>query len=332
MSRATRLLDLVHLLSSGKPRRAAELARRLEVTERTLYRDLAELSTSGIPIVHGAEGYRLMEGAALRPVALTSEEAAVLRLVLENPAVRRNPELRRRLDALSRRIGATTGEENTPSHIKLAGADRSGPIAAHVMRSLESAIARRIAVNIDYVSLRSGRRAVRGVDPWAIFHRGEAWYLIGRCHRHDKPRMFRVDRTDSVRETGEVFGMPAEFDLGQELRTAWSIYRGETLHEIVIRFDSSLAPLIGNARHHEDERVSRLSGGDLEYRVTLSHLEEIARWVVTFGGRASVIAPKELATMVARIAEGALRAHGPAIDEQPRVREVVRRAAKTARH
>jgi predicted DNA-binding transcriptional regulator YafY len=331
MPRSTRLLDLVNVLASSNGKRAKDLARKYEVTERTIYRDLDELSASGIPIVHTEEGYRLMEGAVLRPVALTVEEAAVLRLVLDNPAIRGNSELRRRIDGLSQKIGATMTNEAGEPAVRLAGADRSGPIAANVMRGLETAVARRKSVTIDYVSLRSGRREKRGVDPWAVFHRGEAWYLIGRCHKSDEPRMFRIDRIASVGESGGTFTMPPDFDLNRVLRTAWSIYRGETLHEVVIHFDASLAPLIGNARHHEDERVSRLPGGDLEYRVSLSHLEEIARWIVTFGGKARAIAPEELIARVRELAEGAAGAHEPPSTATIPVRNITRRAAKTAR-
>ncbi|MGH9456654.1 MAG: WYL domain-containing protein, partial [Thermoanaerobaculia bacterium] len=61
--------------------------------------------------------------------------------------------------------------------------------------SLERAMERGV-----YASLRSRSRSRRGVDPWVMFHRAGAWYLVGRCHRHDEARLFRLDRIGAVRE------------------------------------------------------------------------------------------------------------------------------------
>ena len=275
----------------------------------------------GVPVVHAADGYRLMEGSQVRPAMLSEQESAMLRLVLDNPVARRNPELRRRLDTLSQKLTASAGPGGgRPLH--LAGSDRSGSLAPGVLSALETAIGKTSAVEIDYVSLTSGKRARRGVDPWAVFHRADAWYLIGRCHRHDAPRMFRVDRIARVHQRDERFEYPEDFNLARALRGAWSLYFGEPLQEVVIHFDRSLAPLIGNARHHDDEEVSRLPGGDLEYRVPLAHLDEIARWIVTFGGKARAVAPPALIEMVSDIARGAAQEHAAS----PRSR-----AAKTAR-
>jgi predicted DNA-binding transcriptional regulator YafY len=67
--------------------------------------------------------------------------------------------------------------------------------------------------------------------------------------------------------------------------------------------------LIESARHHRSERLERLTGGTLEYRARVSHLDEIARWVVGFGGRCRVVEPEALRQRVIELAQGVVVAN-----------------------
>ena len=118
---------------------------------------------------------------------------------------------------------------------------------------------------------------------------------MGRCHLHAEPRTFRLDRVAEVREIGTRFTRPADFDLDRYLEHTWSIFRGRRLQEVVVHFQASLAPLLEHARHHASERLARLPDGTIEYRLRVSHLDELARWLVGFGGQAQVLEPAELA-------------------------------------
>ncbi len=308
MSRASRLFDLVQLLGGHRRYTVADLAARFGVSERTMFRDLAVLEELRVPIVHEDGGYRLIEGATLRPLSLSPLEWSLLRLALDSRALRRSSTLARRLEILGAKLDALHPDDDA-GVATLAGLDRSGALAGSAFSGLETAMIRHRSADIDYVSLRSGKRRWRRVDPWSLFHRAEAWYLLGWCHEAKEARTFRLDRVAAVRMREETFAAPEGFDLEEFLGHAWSLYRSEEPREMVIRFDAKLAPLVGNARHHEGERIERLPDGGLEYRVTLAHLEEIARWVVTFGGDAQAIAPPELVDRVAEIANGAAAAH-----------------------
>jgi predicted DNA-binding transcriptional regulator YafY len=296
----------VHLLGGRRPRPLSEIVARLEISPRTAYRDLADLGRRQIPVTRDEQGYRLLEGAQLRPLNLTAEERAILRLALDNPAIERQPALAKRLDLLRAKLAAVSAlVEETPQGLCLAGPDRTGPLRKGVVETLERCTGARTAVEIDYTSLSGSRRAWRAVDPYAVFHRSEAWYLVGRCHRHREPRIFRLDRIVGVRELGSTFE-PTPFDLDAYLESCWGVFHGETSWEVLLRFAPELAPLLEHARHHAGERVERLPSGELEYRVRVSHLDEIARWVVGFGGRCVVVEPEELRGRVRGIAEGVL--------------------------
>jgi predicted DNA-binding transcriptional regulator YafY len=177
------------------------------------------------------------------------------------------------------------------------------------MEALERAVASRRRAEILYASLSGATRRWRGVDPYLLFHRDGAWYLAGRCHTNAEPRTFRLDRIVEARLAEATFTPPRDFSLDTYLASAWSIFRGPELHDVILRFPPALAPLIEHAQHHPGEERCPLDDGEIEYRVRLSHLDEIARWVVGFGGRVRVVAPEALRERVRKIAEGVMRAN-----------------------
>ena len=130
--------------------------------------------------------------------------------------------------------------------------------------------------------------------------------MIGRCHNNDDVRIFRLDRISGIRPTEETFEVPTSFDLDGYLQGTWKLIKGDRAYRIHLRFDPSLAPLVLNAQHHPDETVEERPSGAVDYRVTLSSLDEISRWVVGFGGRCMVLEPPELADSVSKLAKRVL--------------------------
>ena len=310
MSRPARLVDLIHLLAGRRSRPVAEIAERFGVSQRTIFRDLAELSERHIPLYRDEHGYRLLDTATLRPLNLTAEEHALLKVALHNPALRHQPSLRTILDALEAKLDAASAlAEESPHALQLAGIDRSGPKAEKAIQPLERSIAGRRSVDIRYDSLSGGRRRWRRLDPWQLFQRAGAWYVVGWCHQHREPRIFRLDRISGIRRRQESYEIPGDFDLERFLQDAWGLVVGDRRWAIELRFDASVGPLLLNARHHAGERVEELADGTIRYRVTLSSLAEISGWVLTFGGNCRVVEPGELRELVEHAAQGILGEH-----------------------
>jgi proteasome accessory factor B len=324
VKRAERLLDLMHLLGGRRGVTVDEIARRFDISQRTAYRDLEQLGYRLAPVVRDECGYRLMEGARLQPQALTLSERRLLAVLLDSPALARLPSLSARLRSLADKLGPERAAGDgaggagatarasaiADPELRFVEIERSGTIAPQVMRRLESAIDGRTSARIDYTSLSSGTRRWREVDPLAIFHRAQAWYLVARCHESLQPRMFRLDRVLAVESiNGARFEPPQDFALDAFLAGSWEVFRGDESYDVVVRFSAALAPLVLHGYHHPGERVEALPGGGAEYRVTLSHLDEVARWVVGFAGGAVAVEPAELVERVREIAEGARAAH-----------------------
>lgn len=309
MDRPIRLIEILQLLGGRRPWRPIEIAERFGISERTAYRDLRDLGRlESIPVTRDEHGYRLVEGATLRWLALTATERAMLKLLLQHPAFRNAADL---TAGLERKLDAATRElEETPQALTLAGPERSSAIAQGLLPLLEEAVRARKPVSLLYRSLWSRRQTRRGLDPYAVFHRENAWYLVGHCHLRNEPRTFRLDRIAEAELRDGAFEPPAPaFDLDAFLQETWGVYRGRTRHEVVIHFEASLAPLIREGAHHPEERIDALGNGGLEYRVTISHLDEIARWIVGFAGAARAVAPPALVARVAEIAGGAYERH-----------------------
>lgn len=318
LKRNVRLIEMLAWLRGIQFRTVAALAERFGVSERTVFRDLEDLEAR-YPLERNPEGsgYRMPRDAFLPAIALEIEEAALLRAVIGAPLLnRRGSAVARVARALEGKLArALTAFEETPVALRLAAVDRSGPQAEEILPALAEAIRRGRAVDIVYESLsgRDQRPTHRGLEPWEVFHRGGAWYVVGLCRVHREPRIFRLDRISAIGLLDQPAARPQDFDLEGFLGGAWEVFFGRQRHEVVLEFAPALAPLVRNARHHEGETLRALPSGAHEYRVTLNALDEIARWVVGFGGAVRVVAPEELRRRVVHMARQLLDIHGEAV-------------------
>jgi predicted DNA-binding transcriptional regulator YafY len=317
LPRADRLFALVHLLSGSRRYGIAELAERLETTGRSIYRDLADLETRGFAIERAEGRYRLIDSSTVRRLPLTARERLLLAVALENPLFDRHPTMK----AVRRQLAAKVGgdQESRPPAV-LAGPERGGAPDEAIVAAIEEAIEASHAITILYSSISSQQCAWRGIDPWVMLHRAAAWYLVGRCHIHDEPRTFRLDRITAVLPMGGSFVGPRDFDVNEWFANSWEVSASSEAVDVRIVFESAVAPLIEHALHHPSEAKRRLSDGRLEYRVRIGPLDELARWIVGFGGQAIAVDPPELVEKVRAIAVEAAEAHS---------RKRARRAAMT---
>jgi predicted DNA-binding transcriptional regulator YafY len=216
--RATRLVSLLLLLQTRGRLTAAELAERLEVSVRTVHRDIESLAAAGVPVeaVRGpAGGYRLPGGYRTRLTGLTADEAeALFAAGMPGPAAELGlggelaaarlkvlaampPELQERATRAQRLF-----------HLDTRGWFRAEDRVPH-LPVLAAALWQGCRVRIRY---REGRRVVqRTLDPLGLVVKGGAWYLV--AHRSAGMRVYRVSRVVSVRELEEELRRPRSFEL-----------------------------------------------------------------------------------------------------------------------
>lgn len=208
MRRADRLFRITQELRSDRWLTAHALAERLEVSERTIYRDIQDLSLSGIPIIAEAgRGYRLMEGFRLPPMTFTEDELEALLLGVRMVGVWSDPLLADAAQRAVARIEAVLPERLVPELARnTIMVPPFGPEAAvsDALHLLRQAVRSHSKVTFNY-QRADGEKSVRTVWPLGLAYWGRTWTLVAWCELRDEFRHFRLDRMSSLVETGEDF-------------------------------------------------------------------------------------------------------------------------------
>ncbi|AWN24157.1 YafY family transcriptional regulator [Deinococcus irradiatisoli] len=215
-----RVLTVLELLQSREHVTGAELARRLEVSPRTVQRYVARLQDLGLP-VEGRRGvggaYRLKPGFRLPPLMFSGEEALSLALgllalrhlglsALAPAAEGAAAKLRRTLpQELRDEIGALEAA------VQLGVSPWVVPTDAALLAALLRAVRRSVSVRFAYRS-RLGEPSRREVDVYRAAQFGGRWYAVGRCHTRRALRCFRLDRMSDLTLLDTSFTPPDDFD------------------------------------------------------------------------------------------------------------------------
>ncbi|MEU7678355.1 YafY family protein [Micromonospora taraxaci] len=239
--RASRLISLLLLLQARGSMTAGELARELEVSERTVYRDVLALSAAGVPVYadRGRDGgYRLLGGYRTRLTGLTRDEAEALFLSgLPGPAGDMGladavaaAELKV-LAALPPALRDAPARAGQRFHLDVPGWFRETPPPPW-LTDLARAVWRDRLVELRY--RRGDREVTRRVQPYGLVLKSGAWYLVGRVD--DDTRTYRVDRVTGVEVGEESFARDEGFDLAGHWREqAGSFLRAMLRAEATVR-------------------------------------------------------------------------------------------------
>ena len=208
MRRAERLFRIVQHLRRRRLTTAAQLARRLEVSERTIYRDVADLVGSGVPIEGEAGvGYVLGEDLDLPPVVFDSSEIQALVLGMRMVEAWGDGELRQGARAVLDKVEAVLPPSKRPwiESTALYALSFSMDVATRArLGELRAAIDARRVLSIDYADAE-GTATTREVCPLGLWFWGRVWTLGAWCELRVDHRNFRVDRITALRDTGRAF-------------------------------------------------------------------------------------------------------------------------------
>ena len=231
MRRADRLFEIIQLMRRKDLVRARDLSDALEVSERTIYRDIQDLLTSGVPIEGEAGvGYVLKAGFDLPPLMFREQEIEAL--VLGARIVRQfgDPALARASDAILGKVAAIVPKDlaplvaDTPLFVpSIIGTARSADALA---LAREAVIARR-KIELSYATA-DGAATTRIVRPLGIFFWGRTWTLAAWCELRQDFRNFRLDRVAAPMMLDETF----EDEAGKKLRDMLARYGPEAVRLI----------------------------------------------------------------------------------------------------
>ncbi len=310
--RADRLVAALLVLQAKGRVTAAELARELEVSERTARRDLEGLAMAGVPVYSQpgrGGGWELVGGARTDLSGLTADEARALFLIAGPGAA--TPAVRAALRKLVRALPATFrayAEAAAGAIVRdPAGWDQVAPAPPDHLEVLQHAVIDGVRVELDYRG-RDGRLSSRTVHPLGLVVKNNTWYLVAGTDAGQ--RTFRVSRVRSVRVTDHPSVRPDDFDLA----AAW--------RSIVTTVDAQRAPVVVRLRT-DAERFDVLrylfgtrveaggAGPDGRLEVELRGHSElmVARQLAGFADGIEIVSPVSVRRHLADIGRGLVRRH-----------------------
>lgn len=206
MRRTDRLFDLIQILRDGRLHRASEMAARLEVSVRTIWRDMSTLMTSGLPVEgERGVGYILRAPITLPPMIMTSAELEALRLGVRLVAEGADPGLARAARGLASKIAAVTPTPTGPEPDDLfVFSGNEAKRAAPHLPILRQAVRKKLRLSISYID-QAGGESHRDIRPLQLEFWGRVWTLAAFCEARLDFRSFRVDRITAVTNTKEPY-------------------------------------------------------------------------------------------------------------------------------
>jgi predicted DNA-binding transcriptional regulator YafY len=208
MRRADRLFQIVQHLRARRLTTAAQLADWLEVSERTVYRDIRDLANCGVPVEGEAGvGYRLRPGFDLPPIMFTMDEVEALvagaRVMETWGGSALGGHARSAMAKIALALPAARREEIERTKLFAPGFLASKSAAAG-LETVRQAILDRRKLHIQYVD-GANRASTRTLDPLALYFWGTTWSVAAWCETREDFRIFRLDRIRSLQMGGERF-------------------------------------------------------------------------------------------------------------------------------
>ena len=233
MRRTDRLFELIQLFRGGRLWRGRDLAERLEVSLRTIYRDLDTLTASGVPIEgERGLGYMLREPIFIPPLTLTTLELEALHLGMHFVSHTGDETLSEAARQLKIKIDAVLPSNRQGKNFaKGIGIYAPTPEGPHVfLPLLREAIRQKQKLNLIYHRL-DGKTTKRLVRPLHLEFWGSVWTLTAWCERRDDFRTFRVDRIKAAKQQGHFRSEPGKrfTDFLERFQDKWTpVIRPET--------------------------------------------------------------------------------------------------------
>ena len=320
--RASRLVQLLLLLQTNGKMTASRLARELEVSVRTIYRDIEALSGAGVPIYAESGpggGVRLVDGYRTRLTGLTAHEAEALALS-GLPGAASELGLGTVLAAAQLKVDAALPPELRSRAVRMRERfhlDAPGWFAREEAVPHLAALSRAVW-DSERVELRYAKRdgeVRRVIDPLGLVLKAGVWYLVALSGRTRSVRTFRVSRVQSVRPLDEPAERPDDFALA----TAWEDVVGEVERRrsrtwATVLLEARFVPVLRGhfGRHCHTDEV--LDDGRARVRIAAPTPLDIARNLAGWGAAVAVVAPESVQLQLARIGAELAARYAPAAE------------------
>jgi len=310
MNRIDRLSAILIHLQSKKVVTAAELAKRFEISKRTVYRDIKALEEGGVPV--GGEaglGYYIVDSYHLPPVMFTREEAGAF--LLGGKLIEKHSDLSVKTHFDSglfkiRSVLETTDKsymENIERHINVYkfSPKRKEDFPNNFITDTLSAISENRILKLEYFAAYKDETLCRQVEPLALVHYSMHWHLIAFCKMRNDYRDFRLDRIKSLSKSEQIFSRKKDADINQYFN---KLMDSSDLKKVTVRFSNKIIEHIQHSRYYYGfmEELERPDYSDMIFLV--NSLDYLASWLITLGVHVKYTDSEELKLLlVAKVQE-----------------------------
>ena len=294
-------------VKAGRYPNCRKIAEELEVSSKTIQRDIDFMRYRlNLPIEYDALrfGFFYTEEVASFPTIDVSEgEIAALFVAQKALTQYHGTPFERPLRSAFRKI-----TDGLKDRMSFAWSDLENVISFHsagasvadleLFETVSNAVLRSVELHFEYQKLGSSGYEQRSVRPFHIASLENQWYLFGEDLDREQLRTFALPRMRNARATSTRFRRPADFSIVKVLSGSFGVFEGGKKHRIRLRFDTFAGRLVSERSWHESQRIKPARDGSITMQLELGGLEEIQRWILSWGSHVRVLEPAELADRV----------------------------------
>jgi predicted DNA-binding transcriptional regulator YafY len=313
-----RMLRIHEILQDGRDTNCTKLAEQLEVSTKTIMRDLAFMRDQlDLPAEYDPRTFAWRYAYPVKSFPTVQiSEGELLALLVAQKALEQykgtpyHDQLAHAFEKLSSGLNdrISFSPSGTLGNISFhrAGLGRSD---LKLFEKLSRALNESREVKFDYKKPQSTTVEQRRVRPYHLANRENAWYLVGHDLDRDSLRTFALVRMRSLAVSERHFVRPEEFSPEKFFGKAFGAFVGTGDYRVALRFNPAAADQVRERFWHESQETKDLPDGSLELRVQLGGLDEILRWILGWGDDVEVLAPGELRELVRTKSEATARRH-----------------------
>ena len=316
--RLSRMLNIVAALQSGRYNSVVDLAEIHKVSRRTIFCDLDELKKIGISGSNDAKNriYPIDSDFHLPSVNLNHKEAmsllliaykgrnyiqlpfqkAILHAALKIENCLSDKIKRYRIDTL-RNISI----KNLPQ-AKIASFDK-------IFSQLLEAILKKQIVCFCYDLSDQDTTIITTLRPYHLIHNDYSWYVIGKSSFHKRVHAFKLNRIKNLITLNKCFIENNKFNLSKYLGVVWSMIPEGQFYNVKLKFFPEVAHDVAEVRWHSTQKVTFNNDGSAIVEFLIDGLNEITWWILSYGDRVQVLAPKILRQRIIEIAQKMVNAN-----------------------
>ena len=298
-----RMHRIFHAIKAGDCPNRTSLAGKIEVTTKTIQRDIDFMRDRlNLPIAYNGErkGYEFTQPVEGFPMVELSEAELISVYVAQKALMQykgtpfEHP-LRSAFDKLVSGLDGkiTLSWVDLDSFISFRSFEIV-PMDLKTFQVVSESVRKGCVLEFEYQKLNAATFQKRTVEPYHLACVQNQWYCFARDISRREMRTFVLARMRNAIGIGPSFIKSKTFSLKEHLKDSLGVFSAKGKHHIRIRLDKFAAQLVRERIWHPSQQIQELTGGEIEFCVTLSSLYEIEPWVLSWGEHAQVLEPRDL--------------------------------------